>query len=284
MTGEQNTPNGKMTGSAGKGRKKAARVVVWAALKTMAALAAVAIMAFGANTGYEAAVKNRYFDVSQIRVEGLSVIHEEEIKKLAGPVEGRNTLSLDMREISKRLLAHPWVGEVELRRELPSTLGVRIKERVPAFVARAGKEFWVVDDGGVLICPAENPAEILLPIIEGAPVEDGKVTAGAKLSQQDFKAAVYAWERLSGYRFLGKHQVMGFDLAEPGKIKIRIKDSQTSLTFPRRKWEDEVERLITVDHILRTKEGTPLSLSMMFADKVIVTYPSPRSAGNGSRG
>ena len=44
---------------------------------------------------------------------------------------GQNLISIDKGEIKKRILVHPLVKDVEIKRNLPTTLEIEIKEREP---------------------------------------------------------------------------------------------------------------------------------------------------------
>lgn len=257
-------------------RKTAGRAVTtW--LKYLAVAMSFILLAFGANAGYEAAVKERYFAVTEVRIEGQSSAQEKAIRKLIGPVEGSNSLTLNMRQIGERLLAHPWIESVDMRRELPATLVVVVRERVPVFIGVFGSEAWMMDAKGRLIEKVDSPGQVSMPLITGAPTKGGAV-AGAAVDRAVADVAMMALDKMGGYKLMGKYSLRGLDFAEPGVVKAMFRDTEAIVRLPVVKWTDEMERLVTVDHILRVRPGVTPSLSVLFPNKVIAAYPAKERA------
>lgn len=257
-------------------RKEVGRVVtIW--LKYLAVAISFILLAFGANAGYEAAVKERYFSVTEVRIEGQSSAQEAAIRKLIGPVEGSNSLTLNMREIGERLLTHPWIESVDMRRELPATLVVVVRERVPVFIAVFRSGAWMMDGKGRLIEKVDNPDQISMPLLTGAQLKNGH-GAGASVDRAVADAAMMALDKMGGYKLMGKYSLRGLDFAEPGVVRAVFKETEACVRLPALKWTDEMERLITVDHILRARPGLTPSLSVLFSNKVIAAYPAGERA------
>ena len=247
--------------------------------KYLAVAMAFILLAFGANAGYEAAVNESYFDVTQVRIEGLSAVPESAIRELIGSVEGRNSLTLDMKEIGERLLTHPWIESVDMRRELPATLVVVVRERVPAFIAVFGTKAWMMDGKGTLIEAVDSPEQMSRPLLTGAKIKNGgEPAAGAGVERAVADFAVMSLDKLGGYKLMGKYSLLGLDFAEAGVVKAVFKGTEACVRLPVGKWTDEVERLFTVDHILRAKGGETPSLSLLFSNKVIAAYPDKARA------
>lgn len=272
--GDNAKPGGKKNVKKADRARKDEGWAVTSWLKYLSAAMGFILFAFGANAGYEAAVKERYFDVTDVKIEGLSSASESQIRELIGPVEGRSSLALDMREIGERLVTNPWVESVDMRRELPSTLVVVVRERVPAFIAVFGSKAWMMDGKGTLIEEVDSPEQIFMPLLTGAKIRSGAgPVAGAVVDRAVADFAVMALDKLGGYKLMGKHSLLGLDFAEAGVVKAVFKGTEACVRLPIGKWTDEVERLVTVDHILRAKGGQTPSLSLLFSNKVIAAYP-----------
>lgn len=276
-----------MDDSLGRGGKKAVKkpvsarktvgraVTTW--LKYLAVAMSFILLAFGANAGYEAAVKERYFAVTEVRIEGQSSAQEKTIRKLIGPVEGSNSLTLNMRQIGERLLTHPWIESVDMRRELPATLVVVVRERVPVFIGVFGHGAWMMDAKGKLIEKVDSPGQVSMPLITGALIK-GEAVAGATVDRAVADVALMALDKMGGYKLMGKYSLRGLDFAEPGVVKAMFRDTEAIVRLPVVKWTDEMERLVTVDHILRVRPGVTPSLSVLFPNKVIAAYPAKERA------
>jgi cell division septal protein FtsQ len=124
--------------------------------------------------------------VATITVHGNERLSRGEVLALLADLRGRNILSIDLEAWRARLLTSPWVETAVIRRVLPGTLDVVVRERVPMGIARLGRDLYLVDQHGVVIDqfgPAY--ADLDLPVIDGlasppnngAPLVDERRTA-----------------------------------------------------------------------------------------------------------
>ncbi|MTV47564.1 FtsQ-type POTRA domain-containing protein [Heliobacillus mobilis] len=111
-----------------------------------------------------------YFGVSQVNVQGISLINQEEIVKLSGIHSGENIWRLDTQRIKQQLLFHPQVETVEIHRQWPSTVLIEIKERKPIAVVGQAGSFILIDQQGIFLRKVESIYGIPLPIITGVQV------------------------------------------------------------------------------------------------------------------
>lgn len=96
------------------------------------------------------------FAITAVRVEGvaggpLAAAREAAVREAAAVRRGSNLVSADLGAARDRVAALPWVADVEVRREPPSTVAVRVRPRVPLAVVSAGSRRRVVDRHGVVI-------------------------------------------------------------------------------------------------------------------------------------
>ena len=88
------------------------------------------------------------------------------------PWAGENLWRLDLGELEERLVVHPWIADVALRKRPPATLHVRLVERREAALYRADTGLAWVDTHGRIIEPvdlARPDPGLDLPILSGAP-------------------------------------------------------------------------------------------------------------------
>jgi cell division septal protein FtsQ len=106
--------------------------------------------------------------VTRITVDGNQRLSTGEVLALMDGLHGRNILGLDLAEWQQRLLASTWVEEATLRRVLPGTVEVRIRERRPLVIGRVGHALYLVDAHGVVV-DEYGPAyaDIDLPMVDG---------------------------------------------------------------------------------------------------------------------
>ncbi|MEZ5415787.1 MAG: FtsQ-type POTRA domain-containing protein [Vicinamibacterales bacterium] len=108
------------------------------------------------------------FRVSHIALHGNDRLSRGEAMGLVGDLVGRNILGLDLDAWRHRLMTSPWVEDAVVRRVLPNTLDVVVRERTPMGIARVGRDLFLVDRHGTMI-DEYGPAyaDLDLPVIDG---------------------------------------------------------------------------------------------------------------------
>ena len=92
-----------------------------------------AVVAFAAVTGFfilihEIVTQCDYFAAEKVTIEGTQRLTHEQVARQARVRTGDNILSVNLSLARKRLLAHPWIADAEVSREIPSRLIIRVKE------------------------------------------------------------------------------------------------------------------------------------------------------------
>ncbi|MBR5516361.1 MAG: FtsQ-type POTRA domain-containing protein [Firmicutes bacterium] len=97
-------------------------------------------------------VSTSYFNVQAFKVTGNSYYSAEEILVMGNCKTGGNIFwGGNLKDIEERLEKDPYMGEVEVKRVLPDTIQIDVKERVQIASIVYGQHFVVVDkDGRVL--------------------------------------------------------------------------------------------------------------------------------------
>ena len=116
-----------------------------------AAVGAIALgILYGAYLGFGKVTGLESLSVRTIEVEGCQDVQPEVIRQLAGVTKGDSLLRIDLKEVRRKVVTHPSVKEATVVRELPDTLRISVKERVPVAVV-LGRQFALVDTEGVVL-------------------------------------------------------------------------------------------------------------------------------------
>ncbi len=115
--------------------------------------------------------QSEHFQARQIHIEGGQRLSPKVISAQAGIRPGINVLSVNLAAARKRLLAHPWIAEAEIQREIPSTLRIRIREQVAVAVVDAGQRF-LLNPQGELFKEWESSDPTDLPVVSGLALAD----------------------------------------------------------------------------------------------------------------
>ncbi len=140
-----------------------------------------------------------YFKISRMTIDGAQRLSEKEIAQQAQVDKGVNILAVNLSLVRKRLLAHPWIAEAGVSREIPSGLSIRIKEHRPLAVVDVGKKFLINHSGKIFKAwNASDPAD--LPVVSGLNVLDLPPVYG----QTDPSAGEIARERSAPFNAVMK--------------------------------------------------------------------------------
>ncbi len=175
-------------------------------VKTMAGLA-VLVLATGFFIFFHDFVTQcDYFAAEEITIEGAQRLKPQQIFRQAQVRKGDNILSVKLSIVRKRLLAHPWIAEAEIRREIPSQLIIRIKEHTALAIVDLGDMFLINHQGQLF--KAWDPADRLdLPVISGLDLSDLKVFGGSEASDPGhFLADAAPFSAVMQVLELGKRQ------------------------------------------------------------------------------
>jgi cell division protein FtsQ len=126
-----------------------------------------AVGVFGAWSGYTRVMASESLRVERVDVTGTHFLSEGEVRELLGPAVGRNVLTLDLEALQKRLRDSPWVADAVVRRTLPNTLQVEVKERVPLALAEMDRLYLMDSEGGLIDLYGPQTASFDLPIVRG---------------------------------------------------------------------------------------------------------------------
>jgi cell division protein FtsQ len=110
-------------------------------------------------------------------VSGFDRLSRQQIVDQADIHSGRNIFSINLTTARKRLLAHPWIEDAEVSREIPSGLSIRIKEYAPLAIIDMNHRF-LIDKSGTIFKEWDENDPSDLPVITGLGIADLKVGDG----------------------------------------------------------------------------------------------------------
>lgn len=237
----------------------------------------------------EALASSPFFRVSEIRFEGARYLEGTEALAVATLPEGFSVWS-DLEVVAGRVRAHPLVAEARVRRRLPSTLVVEVREREPVGLLPTPALVPVDAEGRRLpIDPAAYRMDLplLRPRAEASPpgvtpAGPGGVTpSGAPAGQEGLTPAqlrILAGEvaRLPNLEPRLWPTVSEVSLDAWGDVIVRIAEPRTALHFrpplSAARLHDGLR--VLADALDREPGRVPVAIDLRFADQVVVRYPS----------
>lgn len=151
------------------------------------------VLGYGGYRGAGLIAGAHTLQVDRLSVRGHHRLSTGEVLALVDGLRGQNILTIRIAEWQERLLASPWVESATIRRVLPSTLEIAVRERVPMGIGRIGTTLYLVDSKGVII-DEYGPAyaDIDLPIIDGLATVPGDGDALVDTARTELASRVLA--------------------------------------------------------------------------------------------
>jgi cell division protein FtsQ len=112
-----------------------------------------------------------YFRTQAIKVSGNHRLSGETILAQAQLRPGENLLAINLHLVRHRLLAHPWIAEARVVREIPETLIIEVVERQALAVIDLGRRF-LLDADGRVFKKYESDDRLELPVVNGIDYTD----------------------------------------------------------------------------------------------------------------
>jgi len=107
-----------------------------------------------------------YFEIKAIRIEGTNRLPQEKLLKWANIPSGQSIFQVNLRRIAKRISSSSLVKRAEVKRILPSTVLIRVEERMPFVYLSQKGNLYEVDREGVIL--GERKETMDLPMITGS--------------------------------------------------------------------------------------------------------------------
>lgn len=207
-------------------------------IKILALLAGIAMGILG----YQWIHATSLFALERLEVAGdLKELTLEEILKKANVPLKKNLFQISLKEVKKDITTLPWVKQVSVRRQVPSTLWVHVREHKPQALLLDGRLYFVSEEG-VVFKPVGKESNRDLPVITGLKKSDSLEEA---LQLIHFLRDFSDFE-LFGLSEIHYNEVTGFSIVTlQGPMEIRLGRENIAFKIIRLKkmWESLEGRL-----------------------------------------
>jgi cell division septal protein FtsQ len=162
------------------------------------------------------------FALREVAIESGPRVARGWVEQALAPLAGGNLVRLRLDDVRSRLLAHPWVESVELGKQLPRRLRVRLRERRAAALWRTGSLLVYVDAQGRAIGPWAPLGEEDLLIVTAPEAAEPAELAGALAVAAALERSAPAWAAaLSEVEVLGEDEFRLTTAAVPFPLVVR---------------------------------------------------------------
>jgi cell division septal protein FtsQ len=239
--------------------------------------AAVAVACFAAG-GY--LVEQHVAHAGALRIDRIAVRGNErlstgEVLVLLEGLRGQHVLAVRLDEWQRRVLSSPWVGHATLRRVLPSTVEVAIRERQPMAIGRLGRDLYLIDaEGRVIDEYGPTYMQFDLPIVDGL----GGTPSGGEAVDED---RVELARRLLGsieHAPALMRRVSQINVSNTRDAVVLLADDTTRVHLGDDQFAERLQSYVDLASALHERVG-----SMEYVDVRFDSHIYVRPAGGGSK-
>lgn len=215
---------------------------------------------FGAAAGlvkaYTFCTTSDYFAVTDIRVTGNSQLKTADLLEACGIRKGENSLLVNVHEAEQKLVGNPWIEHVSIRRELPGSFTIAIKERVPLFCARKDNTLYYINGKGEIIAPVSTENFRSLPVLEIGPGGEEALPMVASFVEE-FRHAGFPFDI---------SQISWIRLSAGGGFELYWETRRLRLSIGVENWKDNLKRIASVVTDIEKRKETVMVTSIRAAD------------------
>lgn len=121
------------------------------------------------------ALKLTYFNIKTIQVTNNFNLTANEVIKTSGIFKDNNIFYVSFKKSKENLLSNPYILDVNLKRKLPSTIIIDIKERNAVFYINVDNKLYVIDKDGVVLEEKSSIAGMKLTKLDGVSKDSIKI-------------------------------------------------------------------------------------------------------------
>lgn len=129
-------------------------------------LLVLSLLIYGGHRLYTHLREDAVFALKEVEIRGCKRLSEAQLLGLLRVGEPYDLLTVELREISKRLEGHPWIEEVKVEKVFPHKISVQIVERKPIAILQMEDPYYI-DPKGVIFAPVGERDGFDYPFITG---------------------------------------------------------------------------------------------------------------------
>jgi cell division septal protein FtsQ len=246
------------------------------ALPLLKYLPAALLVGYGAHVGWKSVAQAHVLGVERIVVLGTERLSEADVLEALRGVRGESLVRIDLERWRQQLLATPWVKEASLRRSLPSTLEVVIRERRPIGIGRLKNGLYLVDEGGTIIdIWTPQHADLDLPIIDGLGMATGAGAPAADAPRAELAARVIG--ALKSNQELAR-RLSQVDVSDLHNARVILSDDPAVIWLGSDRFLERLQAYLELAPALRERVETIDHVDVRFENRIYVRPGVQRQA------
>ena len=234
----------------------------------LAKVVLIVIFFYGIFMSYRFINQSPYFNVNEINLVGQKKLSNEELSSLIGPIIGENIFALELNEISKRLVGHPWIKSASVGRVFPQGIYVEIKERVP-FAKIQLEQVYVMDNYGVLL-GTNVIGENNLPTITGVKTKNRKI--GNNVAKEEIISGLKIMHSLNRLSIFEKNKIDNIHITNRHRITFSTHTKNIKVYMRPEIAQESFENLVLALDVIEKNEKNLSDIDLSFKNRIVIKH------------
>ncbi|NMM61418.1 FtsQ-type POTRA domain-containing protein [Clostridium sp. P21] len=168
-------------------------------------------------------LKHPYFSIKAIKVVGNRNISSREIINLSNVYKGNNIFYINIKNGENNILSNPYISEVQIKRKLPASVEINVKEREALFYNVKDNKYFVVDKNAILLQKRDEIKGMNLIKLEGFEYDKSEI---GKILENDDKSKIDIVTDLGNIILNSKNSmgITSIDLSNTVDLKMYFND------------------------------------------------------------
>ena len=222
---------------------------------------------YGGLEGYQFATTSPQFEISEVTVVGNQTLPDKELHSWLGSVTGENIFSLNLEDLSSRLVRHPWIQTVSVRKVFPQNIVVEVTERKPYARVRLD-EVYVMDNFRVLLS-LETKEYRHLPLIV-QPWSKGKPALGEKAALEGVIESLKTMQYLNKMPFFVDNPIKTSAIDDFSRVIFTTRDGGLKVYMGLETIEQDLQNFLLIRDTLKKDKKNIAYVDLSFKDKIVV--------------
>ncbi len=136
-------------------------------LKLLVISVVIIILFFTGPKIYNFILNTPYFQIKDIRIEGLQTLSQSQVLDFSGLHLGENIFKINLKKTKSKIESCPIVKYVKISRNWPNSILINVKERMPIGLIKRDDQLYGLDEERVIFKLISEDPVIRLPLITG---------------------------------------------------------------------------------------------------------------------
>lgn len=208
-----------------------------------------------------------YFHVVMLRTYGTERVTQQEVSQLAQIGHGVSLLRIDVDVVRARVMRHPWIRDVLVRRVYPNELELLVYERKPVATLERGRSY-LIDAEGYVLGEANARERSALPRVEGKGAQP--LTPGQRITDPGLKTGLGMLARMQLHPAFRDTGITRVDIASAERLVLQTRMGKLVVGPSVGSLEEKYSLLPTIGDIVRKYAQGVESIDLTYTDQIVV--------------